>query len=755
MNITKQSTASVDETRRNMIYKLLEERYKYKEVPKYYIEQEVESYLQTLDEGNALLTTRLQTDLTSAEDINLEMLESEIDIHTIYGQLEHVEDQMNQHQTLNNSIINDVQARVYKADERMAEISWQLREEAVHIAYYDSFLDLGNTELDDKFYTDRDGVQVGPGLYSVLDTNHNVLKLPMVYTENQLINFAGVKLAEVKINKQLGGGMVRRRNPEHSPEMMIDESMNTYWNEIISMDEPLRVNMGADYYNKNFGALCEMEIVFDYVSNLNEITFTPFTEFPLEVVAILTYTTDNPDEQPYELISPTNIKKGQESADVMSFQFQNIVAKRMKIILNQQHYVKRDVLIDVDDKTLTDAWLDVQSKPKITPETIFKPVYEDQFEMNPQWEYMKRYLSGKDIAEEIQKYEDADATNKMQVSKYEYQYGLYNLAIHKNNYYHTGINVTRPLAHANVRYVSLEAKEEHPLLEEIAIPVTGVEYYITDTENPTAEDWIPILPKNIKRIGSERLFVKFEKEQYQAMTLFSSKHTYAVRKNGGDLLPIKEYTVSGRNVVIENYDPTAIYTIDYEPDASAYEVDFLKKYTKTELIPNEHKIIQFVDPRKSIEEFKEFQNGNVVQLKYHPFIDKDKLNVQPIDWNPSMLSSKYVPIIVRVTLPNGKLVQQRVDKWDKTDMVLVNRTDYFDPNKSLLEPFNGRNYQYRIENDMIKFNTSLPAGTKVTVEYPYLTGPIRLKTILRRNLQDAEGLTPLLHEYKIGLQTLR
>ncbi|WP_421019380.1 hypothetical protein, partial [Klebsiella pneumoniae] len=77
----------------------------------------------------------------------------------------------------------------------------------------DSFLDLGNTELDDKFYTDRDGVQVGPGLYSVLDTNHNVLKLPMVYTENQLINFAGVKLAEVKINKQLGGGMVRRRNP--------------------------------------------------------------------------------------------------------------------------------------------------------------------------------------------------------------------------------------------------------------------------------------------------------------------------------------------------------------------------------------------------------------------------------------------------------------------------------------------------------------------------------------------------------------
>lgn len=755
MNITKQSTASVDDTRRTMIYKLLEERYKYKEVPKYYIEQEVDSILETLKEGKALLTTRPQAELTDAENINLEMLESEVDIHTIYGQLEHVEDQMNQHQTLNSSIINDIQARVYKADERMAEISWQLREDAVHIAYYDSFVDMGNMEQDGKFYTDRDGVQVGPGMYSVLDTNHNAIKLPMIYTENQLMNFAGVKLADVKMNKQLGGGLTRKQNPEHSLDKMIDESMNTYWNETIWMDEPLRVNMGAEYYNINFGALCEVEIVFDYVSDINEITFTPFTEYPMHVVAILTYTTDSPDEKPYELISPTNIKTGKESADVMSFQFQNIVAKRMKIIFNQQHYTKRDVLIDVDDKTLVDAWLGIQSKPKITPETIFKPIYDDQYEVSPNFAHMKRYLSHKDIAEEIQKYEDADATNKMQVSKYEYQYGLYNLAVRKNNYYHTGINVTKPLAHANVRYVSLEAKEEHPILEEIEIPVTGVEYYITDTENPTAEDWMPILPKNIRRIGSERLFVKFEKNLYQAMTLFSVKHTYAVRKNGGDLLPITDYTVSGRNVVIKDYDPTALYTIDYEPDASAYEVDFLKKYTKSELIPNEQKIISYIDPRKSIEEFKEFENGNVVTLKYHPFIDKDKLNVQPIDWNPSMLSSKYVPIVVRVTLPNGRLIQQRVDKWDKSSYILTNRTDYFDTNKSLLEPFNGTNYQYRVEDDKIKFNTKLPAGTRVTVEYPYLTGPIRLKTILRRNLQDAEGLTPFLHEYKIGLQTLR
>lgn len=755
MNNIKQSTASMDDTRRNMIYKLLEERYKYKEVPKYYIEQEVDYFLEQLKEGKAILTTRPQSELTNAEDINLEMLESEIDIHTIYAQLEHVESQMNQHQTLNSSIINDIQARVYKADERMAEISWQLREDAVHVAYYDTFLDMGNMEKDGKFYTDRDGVQVAPGWYSTLDTNHNAIKLPMIYTENQLMSFSGVKLAEVKINKQLGGGFIRRRNPEHTPDKMIDDSMNTYWSESVYMDEPFRVNMGIDNYDIKFGAMCELEIVFDYVSNVNEITFTPFTEFPMQVVAILAYTTDNPDEEPYELISPTNVKKGQESADVMSFQFQNIVAKRMKIILNQQHYTKRDVLIDVDDKTLVDAWLDVQEKPKIAPDTIFKPVYHDQLEMNPQWEYMKRYLSHKDIAEEIQKYEDADAKNKMQVSKYEYQYGLYNVAIRKNNYYHTGINVTRPLAHANVRYVSLEAKEEHPILEEIEIPVTGIEYYITDTENPTKDDWIPILPKNIRRIGSERLIVEFKKEKYQAMTLFPSKHTYAVRKNGGDLLPITDYTVSGRNVVIKEYDPTAMYTIDYEPDASAYEVDFLKRYTKTELIPSEKKIISYIDPRKNIETFKEFENGNVVTLKYHPFIDKDKLNVQPIDWNPSMLSSKYLPIVVRVTLPNGKLVQQRTDKWDKTDIYLVNRTDYFDTNKSLLEPFTGKNYQYRVEDNKIKFNTVLPKGTKVTVEYPYLTGPIRLKTILRRNLPDAEGLTPFLHEYKIGLQTLR
>lgn len=755
MNL-QQSTVNLDETRRRMLNDLLRKRYEYKDVPDYYVEQQIKYYLDQLDKGEPITKLRPQEELTQSEYINDEMKEFEIDIHTIFNQLNHVSHRINQHKKLNESIINDVRVRIHKVDNEIEETSYLLRNNSAHSIFYETFLDYKNRERDMAFYTERTGNEVAPDYQCTIDTQQNSLKLPVLNTENQLINFAGVKMAQVRISKQIGGGFIRSRNPEHSIEKAIDDSMDTYWNESILVDEPLEVNLGLDYYGVDFGAACELEITFDYICKLNEITLTPFTEYPMQVISILVYDNDN-DVEPFELVSPTAIRKNIETTEVISYQFQDVVAKKVKVLLNQQHYAKKDILMNVDDKTLIDAWLKNQDHVEIDEDRIFKPIEQNQTEMYPYWQYMKQYMDDRNIVEEIQRYEYMDFSNRIHLSKYEYQYGLYNIAMNYNEYFYEGIYVTNPLLNSNVHSIQLEATEEHPILEELKMPVTNVEYYITDIEEPKKEDWIPLLPMNTSEIISERLFIEFRNNKYQGQTRFLIDRIRAVRRNGDELRAHQDYSIVGQNVFIHNFDPTWIYTIDYKPSISAYSVDFLERYTRRFFDTATSRNVEVVDTKRHVEELTSVSSSNKFELKYFPFIDKNALNLTELDeeeWNPTYLSNTYLPIKVRLILPDGQYIDQRVDKFSEEGVYLTNKTDYYDDNRSLLTPFKGTNYEYRIEKNMIKFNKNLPEGVKVVVDYPYLTGPIRLKIIMRRNLHEVVGLTPFLHDYKLIFQSL-
>lgn len=755
MNL-QQSTQNFEETRRKLLYDLIKQRYQYEDVPKHFIQEQVNYYLEQLDKGKPILTLRPQKELTRSEDINEEMKELEIDIHSVFQQLNHLSQRVNQHQKLNESIINDIRLRIHKVDNIIEKTKYMIQDASTHSVFYETFLDYKGKEKDFSLYTERNGEEFAPAYHLTIDTYQNSLKLPLIKQENQLINFAGVKMANIQITKQLGSGFIRSKNPEHSIEKAIDNSMDTYWSESILVDEPLEVNLGVEYYGIDFGAVCEIEIIFNYISKVNEITLTPFTEFPIQVVSILVYDNDN-DEEPYELVSPTAIHKSKESIDVISYQFQDVVAKRIKILLNQQHYTKKDLFINAHDKTLIDAWLQSQGHIEIDESKLFKPVIRDHYELYPYWSYINEYMKTRNIIDEIQRYETMELENRIQISKYEYQYGLYNIAVNHNEYFYEGVYVTNEIVNKNVHIVRLEATEEHPLLEELKMPVTNIEYYVTDSENPTKEDWHPILPMNTDEIISERLFVEYRNGAYKAEARFNIHRLRAVRRNGDALLPHVDYSVTGRTITLHTYDPTWIYTIDYKPSDSAKSIDFLKKYTNRYFDTKTNRMVEVVSPNRHMEEFIANGNQREFTLKYTPFIDKNELNLiedYEDDWDPSYLSNKYLPIKVRLILPDGQYINQPLDRWSKEPIVLMNKTDYYDKNRNLLAPFNGSNYQYRIEDNKIKFNTELPKNTHIMVDYPYLTGPIRLKIIMRRNLHDVVGLTPFLHDYKLIIQSL-
>lgn len=755
MRNVNQSTTSTDETRRRMLTDLLKERYKHQDVPEHYIQEEVKFYLEGLDKGNPVMKLRPQEELTNATAVNDEMKEYEIDIHTIFHQLDHISQRINQHQKLNESIINDVQIRIDKTNEQVEELGYLVRSQSAHSVSFETFLDYKSKERSLDYYTDRDGTEFPPAYHLNIDAYQNSLKLPLVNTENKLINFAGAKLANIKIIKQLGSGFIRVKNPEHTIDKSIDTSMETYWNESILVDEPLEVSLGLDYYGLEFGATCELEVTFDYVTKVNEMTFTPFTEYPLEVVAIHVFDNDN-DTHPFELVSPTHIRASVESTGVISYQFQDVVAKRIKIILNQQHYVKRDMLVSIDDKTLVDAWLVNQDHVEVSNE-MFNPVAQDHNFMYPFWQHLQEYMKNRNISDEILRYKDLDLSNKIHISKYEYQYGLYNLAINQNEYFHDGVHVTHALANTNVHIVQLETTEEHPILEELKIPVTSIEYYVTDTESPTKNDWAAILPTNVKSIQSERLFPTFIDGAYRATLRFGIDRLHGIRKNGEFMLAHSEFGTTGRVITLKNYDPTYVYTADYKPLPTAYRVDFLDKYTTRSFDVKKNRMVEIVDSKRKSEEFNGLEPGNMVTLAYFPFFDRNAMSSiesKDEDWNPTYLSNEFVPFKVRLILPDGQYIDQQRDQWDNKDIHIANRTDYHDLNRSLLEPFMGSNYQYRIERNKLKFNTVLPEGSRIMVEYPYLTGPIRLKIIMRRNLHEVEGLTPFLHDYKLVFQSL-
>lgn len=756
MNPLAQLNLDFEKTRKEMLEKVIRKRYGTQDVSESFIQDEVNYYIEQMNSGKPALTLRPQTELTDAKAINDEMSEFEIDIHSVFGQLDQLSQRISQHQKLNESIVNDVRLRIQRTDEALEKLSYQIRNHSAHSVFFETFLDYKNKERDLSYYTEKDGEEMAPAYQLTIDPLRHALKLPVINQENKLVNFAGVKMANIHITKQLGSGFIRTRNPEHSVEKTIDTSMATYWNESILTDEPLQVNLGLDYYGLDFGATCELEIVFDYLSRINELTFVPFTEYPVEIVSILVYDNDH-SEEAYELVSPTAVHQSMIGTDTMSYQFQEIVAKRIKIVLNQQHYVKRDVIVNVDDKTLVDAWLKNHGHIEIDEDRLFKPVEQDHQEQYPFWGYMKDYMAKRSVIEEIQRYDDVDFSNRIHLSKYEYQYGLYNIAANRNEYFYEGVHVTPPITNTSVHLVELEAKEEHPILETLRMPVTNIEYYVTDIEKPGAENWVSILPKETKEIVSERLYPVYKDGAYVATTRFDVNRVRAVRSNGDSLLSHIDYTIAGRSISIHEFDPGRIYTVDYKPDPSAYTVDFMEQYTKRSFDVSADRMVEKIETKQSVEEFFPEGQSNELTLAYFPFVDKNELNWFELideDWNATYLSNAYLPFKVRILLPNGQYIDQQSDERDRPPFYVVNKTDYYDMNRSLLEPFNGMNYQYRIEQNKIKFNTILPAGTKVIAEYPYLTGPIRMKIIMRRNLHDTDGLTPLVHEYKLSFQSL-
>jgi len=357
--------------------------------------------------------------------------------------------------------------------------------------------------------------------------------------------------------------------------------------------------------------------------------------------------------------------------------------------------------------------------------------------------------------------------------QYVYGYGIKNIGVEHSTFGDKGIFVSKPMEiEGNVIEVSLLANEVHPIFDTLSGKatdrMTSVEYYLAYDENPSLNDWHPVLPEGQTDIKCERLF-------FQGLTAVLRFHAKIneptktfIYKNGIKMQADKWCFVErGASIqLLEPRDLTAIYTIDYIPDT---------------IFVNPWSINVKEKGAKRVRQIDRFEKGTAynknVTLSKYPFIDYDYINAKTtFDSN----KDDYRPF--EVYLRNGEIA---VGNGVNVDTVFpekhaqagqpftLNRTDYKEDTDMKLRPYSTatgkeyRGFEYKQYRNKLIFsetfnradihtNVQIAHGNaEIEVQYEYLITKFRLKIILRKNTGNEIIVSPKVNDYQVKFKIMK
>lgn len=368
----------------------------------------------------------------------------------------------------------------------------------------------------------------------------------------------------------------------------------------------------------------------------------------------------------------------------------------------------------------------------------------------------------------------ASNEDRRAVTKYEYLYGLKDMSIKYKQYESKGIFVSLPQEiEGNVMQVSLEATEEHPIFdslsEEASKRKTSVEYYVAYSDNPSIDEWHPILPEQEKEVECELLmFTKVKTAKLRFPALISKRPR--VYKDGILMSP-KQWTLIDGGMKIQllvDQEPTSIYTIDYTPNAEFYNPWYLDVTQEG------------MKRMKQIDRFPDGTNHNkTITLSKYPYVDYEKINLSE-NYDPNL--SEYKPMQVRLVNADidgpQKATYNKAMPYDGSgsqEVFTKNMTNYKTGEWPSLKPYNinqksddaYNGFEYWQDGNKIHFSETFNksdiyanrqtnhGNAEIEVEYEYLVSSFRLKAILRRNSSNANTLTPIVHEHALKFRVMK
>lgn len=641
---------------------------------------------------------------------------------------------IDQYVQTNISSVNTLNASIVKSLDRINDFLNVLKTNGNPLYITEGFRDNSSFENNKVFYKERYGEQM-PFSFRVdfNDKNENI-SIPLLRHANMIMQDNGVSNANISVRKQLGDKLMKINNST-TLENAIDSSLQSYWTESILTNEPIKVVYSDEkpttpnklkdfYYGIKQGALLELEIVFESISTINQLEITPFGKYPMELIAVRYCSTDDIDNDLEELIYPGNEEKALDGNVILdktkTFNFKEINCKRLYIITNQIHYERSNYIINTNEIIKNDIWHNIVNEKNINKyisnEYIFRPNYLDRFIENKSFAYINEELIKNRKIDLNRVFFDNDGNIFKTVLKNKYTYGFYNIAAYYNDFNRTGIYVSKPIdPKKNIKTLNIITDETHQLSSDKSI-LTDIEYYITYSENPTLDDWIPILPYNKDYIYCEML----QLESDECVLRFPAKKIDTIFMNDILLKEGEDYIVHEnegykRSIEIPNFNHRAIYRASYEPIDEAKTLNLID----SNYIPTTMATVDTIHGN----------NNNIFELKNCPYIDTNQTTKVRI-----------------VDIETGQVLFQ-----DGEGIECV--TDIINPSDSYMNFKNSENlkYQYYTYENKIYFNHPISNEFKVEVSYRHYISNFRLKALFRRNTFKDTWLTPTLNniEYKI------
>ena len=704
---------------------------------------------------------RTQSELTNADDYNQTAYEIYLDILTTFGYVNELYSTINNHQQLNESIINTLYSTIATLNDKLDEYESVIGTAGSPECFIEGFRTQNNYETDKQYYTERYGEIMPVSTYVKFNSEQENITLNYTRQQNVMVYKSGVQLGEISITKQYGSGFITARNSEAKLQNAIDTSMSSYWAETILADAEMKIvgeefnnsdglgQTNRSYYNLPRGAMCEICLTFEALAKVNEIVLRPFGNFPIDIIAIRYSLSDDEDDDTYDVVCPDNQKYSWLSSKSINqeyaFHFPQITCKKLYILINQLHCIKNTYMISSNQMFKNELWFNATYNDTndaiMESTTVFAPNYLDRAAEDQVW----RYINNKMVTNKNLDINDLLINNNnkyLPVTKYQYTYGFYNIAPNFVEFQKAGIYVSQEIEVSGpIDTIRLTSEEEH-FIDTDGYVGTDIEFYITSKKNPSYQDWKPICPTNKNYIHKELLQLDYAYCYLRHTAVCGNIVTQD--KNGqqqvtmvrpivymNDILMTEDadymlrYDADGNVIAIEisNIDHFALYTVSYQPTDSSKELS---------LIDEDNPI-----PNNSYEEI--MGNGTACyELESFPFYSRT---------DPDLTTS-YVKII---DIDTNKVLNQT--NQDNSSIQCVTNKD--NPNESYKNFIaNTNKIQYYTNGRYIYFNQPINANQKIEINYPSFDCKVRLKAILRRNTKKDLWITPVLKSYKLEFTTI-
>lgn len=755
----KQSPVSLEETKNKIIDYILDDLINQKQLlssEKDLKRRELEA---AIHEKELITIYREQGGVTNSLDFNQTAYELYVDLLTTFKFLNDIEKTISKHQEINQSSLNNLNAVIAKAEEQLYAFEQSLTSKKRPVYVIENFND-GNLESSDSaLYTERFGEEIEKTNRALVNLSEQKLTLPYRRQNNMIAYSESVSAGTVQLSKQICGVFSYGTSYGKQTEHLIDTSMQTYWSDTLFTDEPIQVafasqrpinpvDLANHYYGVQHGALFELEFVFESISRINELSLVPYSQFPMDLVAVRYRSSDDPNEPLQEIIVPDQENEQLRGGAIMkpvSFQFAPINCKRLYVICNQIHYVKDSFLVNSLDLFKNDLWFNLndgkREQSTIQPEYHFQPLYDDRKTLKPELKLIEEMRSKKSTLDLKDLILNANSYMKS-MTKYRYQYGFYNIAPCYVEFEPTGVFVSNAIeTDGTIKSITLKTEEQQGVVGQKI--VTDIEYYVSYGAS-VGQTWVPILPYGKRIIECERLQILNDRcpLRFKAERLMEVQKEDRLLIEGIDYSLVKEGLLITA-IIIPDFDEGSIYTVRYKPSDS-------------------YQVLNLIQDQAPIEDdYPEDVPTRQAQLETYSNVGETVGATNRLD-NFSATGSSYYRLSEFPYFGPYNGVPTNLKLSDRQNGIILTQdgkqiecvTDVLDPEESYKNFDSKTNrIQYYTHKNVLYFNQPIESKYDIEINYRHFVSSFRVKVILRTNSSEQTWVTPSVSQMRFEIQT--